>query len=131
HGARAAADAIEDAVDGGGDVADAALALVVELLLLGAEGVVDLLALLGEIAQKLVELAEAALELLELHHEARELLVGLLGGVANRQGARDALPEKRELGRELGLPLLVHQLLAAALDGGPHAVELGEDLADP
>ena len=55
------------------------MALVEELLAPGADGVVDLFALRGELRREVVDVAELAFELFEAEEELRELLVGSAG----------------------------------------------------
>ena len=95
EGRGAPSDAGEDPLSSLGQVLGAALPLFHELLLSALEDLVDFLALDGEVFDESVEIRKAALELLELDHQACQLLIALLGRVAHRQRARDALAEQR------------------------------------
>ena len=89
-----------------------------EGLLAGGERLVDLVALVRELAEEVVELREPGLQVLQLEQQAGELLVAGLGGVRGGERAGDRLPEQRELGGELGAPLAVE----AAPGGGRRGV---------
>lgn len=105
--------------------------LVLEGLLARRERLVHLGAALGQLGEEVVELREPRLQVLQLEQQSGQLIVARLRGVGGGQRARDGLPEQRELGGELGPPLLRQQLPAARVERGAGAVRPAQHLGDP
>ena len=119
----AVADAGQDALGAFHQRAGAAVAGLDELQLARLEGVVDLVALFGELLDVLVEVGEAALQLLELDHHLAEVFLALVGRVAQVEVVDDGLAEQLHLRAELGDALAAGEFAAAVLERGADLVE--------
>ena len=90
----------------------------------------DLVSTGRELFDLLVGAGASGFELFELEQQASERVVAGFRSVSPADCRGDRLAEKAELGGEGGAGFALDQLVALALDTGPHPVHLGEHAGD-